>query len=262
MDIGKLTNDHGLCATRTRWVNQHPEEFHNGTYKETCQPIAECYYYDDFWNKLDFWVAADNSAGFWAKQLTGAAPPRVEWIAGAGGLMQCILTVDGQAQTAGLDCGDVLTWNPAFGLQFECKLIPVVLPTLLSEAWWGVAGANVETSLTAGGPLVHAFFALDGDAAATNASLFIHTDDGATSSGWVDTGVDLVAGTGACFRIDFTDPTSTKFYVNGVRVCKTTTFVMTAATLMQPMIQLYKANPSAGLGNVVVDYVRLWQERY
>jgi hypothetical protein len=258
MDIGKLTNDHGLCATRTRWVNQHPEEYHNGTYKETCQPIAECYYYDDFWTRWDRYVAADNSAGFWERQLTGAAPPTVGWIAGAGGWVEMAMTAGGagEAQTAGIDCADILTWNPAYGLQFETKLVVSVLPTLVSECWWGVANANVETTIVTGGPTMHAFFVLDGSGA-----LLVHTDDNAVSSGSVATGITLTAGVGACFRIDFTNPASVKFYVNGVRVCATTTFVMSAATLMQPMLQCFKA-AGQGLGTMAVDYVRLWQERY
>jgi hypothetical protein len=238
--------------TSTRTVNRHPEAFHKGTYKETLFPFAECMKYDDFLGKLDvttFWTVQDTAGGAETKDATGLP----------GGWLSLALTNVNEAQTAGLDCADVLDWNIDYGLQFECRAQALVLPTQIAELWFGVANANIETTIAAGGPTIHAFFVMDG-----NGLVCCHTDDNTTSSGLISTGVTLIAGQSACFRIDFTDPASVKFYINGVRVCTTTTFDVSAGTdvLVQPLMQILKAAADTGVGTLLVDYVRIWQERY
>ena len=242
--------------TSTRTVNRHPEAFHRGTYKETIRPFAECYFYDDFLGKLDvttFWTARDVAGGAETKDATGLP---CGWVSLA-------LTSANEAQTAGLDCNDVLDWNLDYGLQFECKAMALVLPTLTAEMWIGIANANANTTIVGAGPTIQAFFVMDGSGVVT-----IFTDDaagaGAHNNEAVATGVTLTAGVGACFRIDFTDPASVKFYINGVRVATGTTFDMSNGTdvLVQPMLKANKAGVDQGVGTLLADYVRIWQERY
>jgi hypothetical protein len=258
MDIGQVVTSSSIGASSTaigeRWVNKHPEGYHKGLYSETVQPHSECYFYDDFWSKLEVTT-------FWSLQDTGGATEL--WAANNGcGWAELLLTAGGgggEVQTAGIDCGDVLSWNLDYGLQFECKAMFTVLPTITAEAWIGVANANVETHLLAGGPTIHAFFT-----ALASGEIFIHTDDNVTSTASVSTGVTLTAGVGHVFRIDFTNPASVRFYIDGTRVCAGTTFNMSAGAdvVVQPMIQILKALADHSLGVLDVDYVRIWQERY
>lgn len=258
MDIGKVVTSssvgRGSTSIAERWVNGHPEGYHKGTYSETVQPHSECYFYDDFLGKLDvttFWTARDIGAETETKDASGLP---CGWVA-------LTLNVANEAETAGLDCNDVLDWNIDYGLQFECKAMALVLPTQISELWWGVAGANANTSIAAGngGPAIHAFFVMDGSGA-----VVIYTDDAVTDLGPIATGVTLTAGVGACFRIDFSDPASVKFFINGNRVAAGTVFDMSNGNdvLVQPMLKANKAGVDTGLGTLLVDYVRIWQERY
>ena len=258
MDIGKVVTSSsigaGVTALGERWVNAHPEGYHKGLYSETIQPFGECYFYDDFWTKLEV-------ATFWTLEDTGAATELWSGTPGPGGWAELTLS-GGAVETAGIDCGDVLCFSMDYGLQFETKAMPLVLPTATGELWIGVANANVETTIVGAGPTIHAFFVMDGSGIVT-----IFTDDGAVAGAHnneaVATGVTLTAGVGACFRIDFTDVTNVKFYINGKRVAAGTTFNMNSAVvgrLVQPMLQAI--NFAASVGTLSADYVRIWQERY
>ena len=270
-DIGSLVIDHGDGAsvggaqTRTRWVNRHPEEYHKGTYSETLRPIAENYFYDDFDGYfLDDYVAGTNSGGVWFKQIVGAAPPTILNIgAPACGWVQCHLTGANQAQTALLDCANRRIWAIAYGLQFEAKVLMLTaLPTGVAEGWIGVAGDYLAGPLTGagGGPLEHAFFHV----AAVTGAVSVYTDDTSVAGDLaVATGISMVAGVGHVFRIDFTNPASVRFYIDGTRVCAATTFNLNTvpALVVQPMFGMFKA-ATADTGDMIIDYVRIWQERY
>jgi len=262
MDIGKVVTSAsqgiGSTAIGERWVNKHPEGYHKGTYSETMQPHSECYFYDDFWNGLNIYAAGPPVTGTWTRQITGAAPPTVNAVAGACGWVENAFTNADQKQEAGLYWSDKRTWAIAYGLQFEAKCVATVLPTLESEMWIGVGGNYVEGTIVTDGPAEHAFFVLDGSGA-----VVIYTDDTVNDNNAIATGVTLTAGVGACFRIDFTDPASVKFYINGVRVAAGTIFNMNQvpALVLQPYLWVHKES-GEGVGTLATDYVRLWQERY
>jgi hypothetical protein len=104
-----------------------------------------------------------------------------------------------------------------------------------------------------------AWFRLDASGA-----LDVETDDGSTNTDDTSTGLTLVAGTYYIFRIDFSDLTDVKFYVNGARYAASTTHDLSALTattgLFQPYFSIDKA-VSVGVGTMDVDYVKIWGAR-
>ena len=78
-----------------------------------------------------------------------------------------------------------------------------------------------------------------------------------------DSGVVAGTTTWRIYRIDCTDVTSIKFYIDGNQVAATTTFAYEATgadAILQPAVGLYKAS-GTGVGTVQVDYIRAWQNR-
>ena len=142
------------------------------------------------------------------------------------------------------------------GLIFETRLTVTTLPTLTAEAVFGMcADHNLDNDTAA----VSAWFKLDGSGA-----LLTETDDTTNDEDDTATGITLVAGEYHIFRIDFTTLTDVKFYVDGVRVSTATTFDMSnisaAEGKTQPYFSLDKTG-DAGLGDVTIDYVKIFQDR-
>jgi hypothetical protein len=97
-----------------------------------------------------------------------------------------------------------------------------------------------------------------------SAVLLTESDDTTNNNDDTATGLTTVVDTYGIYRIDFTDLTSVKFYVDGVRVSAATTFDMSnlsaAEKIMQPYFSLDKAS-GTGVGTLQIDYVRLWGPR-
>jgi hypothetical protein len=103
-----------------------------------------------------------------------------------------------------------------------------------------------------------AWFTVDG-----SGEVFCETDDNATDRS-VTSGVTVINTVGHYYKIDMSDVTSIKFYIDGVRVAAGTTFPFVAVganALVQPFLGCYKVATSAGLGTIAIDYVKLWQKR-
>ena len=129
-----------------------------------------------------------------------------------------------------------------------------VLPTDVAELTWGLVGdwADGYDAIT-----YSALFTADG-----SGEIFCELDDDATNSS-ATSGVTVTAGVWHCYKIDFSDLTSVKYYIDGVRVAVATTFpyVATGANaVLQPLVGGYKAT-GTGVGTVNCRNVRIWGNR-
>ena len=95
----------------------------------------------------------------------------------------------------------------------------------------------------------------------------VETDDGAggTDNDDVATGVTAVIGTYNIYRIDFTTITDVKFFIDGVRVCASTTFDMSTlaggtTACLQPYFAQDKTG-DAGKAITAIDYVKILSNR-
>lgn len=104
---------------------------------------------------------------------------------------------------------------------------------------------------------VYAAFHLDG----TDLSVLCQSDDGTTTVAATDSTVDLVDDTFAVFKIDATDKTDVKFYIDGSRVLPGTTFDISAYTgTLTPIVHVEKTSNDT-TADVRVDWIRVRSER-
>jgi hypothetical protein len=244
-------------STKAGWRGGVLSLYDSVTY-ETVAKCAPVQFYDDFLTPSLVIPAlgALESGVAWCKKITGAAPPTVASVANtANGVILCHGTADVQKQDAGLYFGDQLVFNATTGLVFETRLKLAVVPTLHAEAVWGIIGAWAD------GPdaiVYSAFFTADG-----SAEIFCEKDDDVTNQS-VTSGITVLNTAWHIYKIDFTDVADVRFYIDGAQVASGTTFPW-AATLgnsaVQPYLGIYKVGDDAGLADIQIDYVRLYQDR-
>lgn len=243
-------------STRSKFKNGILS-FFDGTTHENVAPLAPVVFYDDFIGADTIIPAggSEESGSKWSKKIVGAGPPTVAGVAdAANGVAQCALTSASQKQDAGLYMGDQRQFSVTQGLVFETRVKLSVLPTLVAEAVIGLVGDWTDglDAIT-----YSAFFTADGDGA-----IVCEADDNATDSS-VAAGVTATNAQWKIYRIDFSDVTNVKFYIDGNRVGGGTTIPYAATganAILQPYIGLHKAS-GTGLGTIQCDYVRIWQNR-
>ena len=224
--------------------------FFEGTTHERVLPLSPIVFYDDFngagLQTTDQWTAIDVSSA-------GNTTPLIAADVG-NGVARLPLDVTSEAQESGLTWGDQRPLVLNQGLIFEARVALQTLPTLLSEAVFGLAG---DKNAVADSVAESIWFKVDG-----NGVVVVENDDTSNTNDDISTGTTLTAGTYAIFRIDCTTITDCRFYINGESVATGTTFDMSnvAALKLQPYFHIAKAS-GAGLGVLDVDYVRVWQNR-
>ena len=248
-----------MGATKSKWRGGQLA-FYDGATHETTEPLAPIYVYDDFLGydvaKTDgqYFNLGSTADSFWTIAATGVGGPGT--VQKALSNVTLHLEADDETEDAGI-YSNTLTFNIDNGPVFEARIDVAVLPTLAAEVHIGFQGeAHVADDQVGAGDDIdlHAFFVLDGSGA-----IVIYTDDGAEDNDAVATGITAVPGTYNVFRIDCTDPENVLFYIDGVRVATGTTFDLSDGTMMMmPNIMVTKAD-SAGLCDVKIDYVRVWQ---
>ena len=166
------------------------------------------------------------------------------------------LSADSEAQDVVLYHSDNKTFDVGEGLIFETRVNMAVAPGTGVVAVFGMCG---DHNLDKDSNTEHAWFRFDASMACK-----VETDDTTNDNDDVATGVTTVAGTYNIFRIDFTDLTNVKFFIDGTRVATATTFDMSNLTAaeqqMQPYFSLDKAS-GTGLGDINIDYVKIFSNR-
>lgn len=165
-----------------------------------------------------------------------------------GGEFALALAATSEAEDAVLYQGDTKNFDLDSRLIFECRA-KVVTPGAGVAVVFGVAG---DHNLDKDSVAQHAWFRLQ-----AGLDLLAETDDGTNDNDDVDTTMNLVSGTYYTFRIDLTDPSDVKFYVDGARLLSATTFDMSNFSgRLQPYFSLDKAS-GTGTATLTVDWVKL-----
>ena len=172
------------------------------------------------------------------------------------GVWAFTLTTEDLAQTARVSSNDALIFQPSKGLIVNWRAKAVVLPTAGTEDTHMVMGVAAATNASVDAITQSAWFRLD-SANANDGSITIEIDDGTVDSGAIDTGLVVTANDRwRNFRIDFTDITDVKFFVDDMRVASGTTFDLSAWTAgAQPYAGCGKLKSSAntGVGTLHID---------
>ena len=179
----------------------------------------------------------------------------------ANGALAMVLDSDDNTEIAALHFGDNECLRIDQGLIFEARLTLSVLPLTGVEtvqAVWGVAGTHNATLDSID---CSAWFRVE---SAANTALLWETDDNVTNDDDNAAGITLVAGTYNVYRIDMTDTSAVKFYVDDVLVGTGSMAGLTASIGdVQPYLRVSKTKSSqnTGTGTILIDYIKIYQQR-
>lgn len=240
-----------MGSTRSKWQNGQLAFFDSSTY-ETVLPLSPLSLYDDFLGTVtdtDIWTVINVGAGSTAQAVSA---------------LTLTQNVAGATDENGVYGKDDKAFNLDKGPIFECRMAVSVAPTIGSEIIFGLMNDNLTPGagriLVASELLIYAMF---GFYTTVGAGLIpvIRTDDDSANSGIISSGLTVVAGVYHVYRIDCSDVTSVRFYIDGARVAASTTFSMAngANVMVQPILTAQKVGVDAGLGTALFDYVRVWQ---
>jgi hypothetical protein len=218
------------------------------TTHETLIPYAAVVYHEDFLVQA---VDVTNSPLAYLDTAEGAEVIATD---GASGALSLSLTATSEAQLAGVSCADQRTWILNQNLMFEARFKLSVLPTSGTIFNIGLQGDHHATADTVAESI---WLRAEG-----NGALTAESDDTATDRNDIATGVTVTNAVWTVVRIDCSTIADVKFYINGNRVASSTTFNMStvAGLALQPVVRLNKASGTS-VGTVLVDYIKLWQNR-
>jgi len=253
----------GKMSTKSKFVNGTLRFFDGKTF-ETVDQLSPITFQDDFlgagilsapaaFPMLINDVGTPVSGNPYVQKMYGAAPPTILGVAGTvNGIIEFTLTSDSQKQEATLCFGDKLHFSLLQGLVFECRVKVPVLPTGNGKLSFGVGSAVAD------GPNAASFYAHF----ALNASGVVYAEmkDGATTTS-TSTGITVNTTDWNYFHFSFGNSAKPVFKINGNDVFTGPAWAASAAnSLVQLYISAYKAS-GTGLGQMDVDFVKLYQNR-
>lgn len=232
---------------------------------ETVMRLSPVQFYDDFLGQYtgtyfhDKFMAVDgNAEALWGIVQTNLNADIAAVQNAANGIVRIIVDADNNAEQGLLYFADNLQFRLTQGLIFECRAALSTLPTTVAGAGTFVTlGMASATNADPDAVAVNAWFRLQG-----TADILWETDDNvAVDDDDNDTGVNATAGVYRIYRIDCTDWTTPKFFIDGALV-GTGNMAALAAPSVQPYMQAGKlAAATTSLGTLDIDYIRVWQNR-
>ena len=209
-------------------------------------------YVDDFFGtSATFPVSADPATPWLVVDTSSAGAPT--YVRNASNAVLTLASTS-EVENVCLAHGDALSFDidDLLSAEFRVKVTGCTSGTTIS---WGMASARNDTpaSMTA-----LALFTMTGATSTTDVT--VETDDNVTDTAPVSSATAL-ATVFKRFVIDFSDKSDIKFYIDGNRVARSTTFTMAGYTSgLQPFIQIQKTS-SANVDAVTVDYVKIVAKR-
>lgn len=243
----------GRVKCEYNWNDTGRQAWYDASTHETLMATFPIFFYEDFMGSSG--GGPFDATTVWNVVDVGDATEAVV-ADSVNGDFRLHLAATNEAEDAVLYMNDNKNFDVGSGLIFETRInVNVDIGTGVT-AVFGMAG---DHNLAKDSVTEHAWFRMQ----ASNAVL-AESDDTTNDNDDKATGVTAVSGTYNIFRIDFTDISDVKFYIDGARVAASTTFNMENLTAaeqkMQPYFSLDKANGTA-LGDLDIDYVKIWQDR-
>jgi len=248
-----------MGIVRSKWSKwaYGRQVFYDGSNGETLLGMYPVQLYDDFNGE------AYNTT-FWGTTETVTLGTLVVALSDdiVNGSMALGLDNTDESQIIAMHFGDNLCLSMNQGLIFETRLTFTTLPltgTQTVQAVWGLASSHAT-------PLdnvtTNAWFRLESGA---NTALLWETDNGDTDDDDNDASTTLTASTYNIYRIDCTDTSAIKFYVDETLVG--TSDMSTTLSASEAKVQPYfnvskiKSTNNTGTGTMLIDYVRCYQSR-
>jgi hypothetical protein len=197
------------------------------------------------------------AAGYpWVKRTvqTGGTPSVGPVANAGGGIIRLALDSTSEKQEATLYANDALNWDVTKSAIFEARISNHVLPTGNGEMVFGLQSAWID------GPDNASFYARFQQLASGVVNL--QTKDGVQTLSKAS-GITLVVDAFHIFRIDATDPTNVRFFIDGAEVSTPglLSFAATGASaILQPYVSVYKAS-GTGVGSIDLDMIQVGMNR-
>lgn len=185
---------------------------------------------------------------------TGGSPSVAVVANYPGGLVRLALDATSEKQEATLYQNDALAWDMTKCAVWEARVSNHVVPSGNVEVVFGLHSAWID------GPDNAAYYARFQQSA--NGVVYFQTKDGVQTLSNVDS-TTMTADVFHVFRIDATDPTNVRFFIDGREVStpRQMSFAATgAAAVLQPYVSVYKAS-GTGTGTVDVDMIQIGMNR-
>lgn len=213
-------------------------------------------FYDDF--------VADVGATIpvpWVKNLQ-TANMTGDYISGAGfGVYRFLSSSDSEGQSGNLTTGDCLMINMSNNpiLEVRARLTPAGAALTADERMvigLGSAHANAEDALD--NVTTNAWFRIEG----ASMSILVEADDGTTDTDDQDTTYTAVKGAWTVFKIDASDLSDVKFYVDGTEQLGDPVSMadLGANTYVQPIVCIQR-DAGAEVNSLDIDYIKVLVER-
>jgi hypothetical protein len=193
----------------------------------------------------------------WIKKTvqTGGAPSVAAIANYSGGAVRCALDATSEKQEASLYAADVLNWDMTKCAIFEARVSNHVVPSAAAvEMVFGLHSAWID------GPDNASYYA-DFQQLASGVVNF-RTKDGVNTLANASA-IVMAVDTFHNFRIDATDPTNVRFFIDGAEVStphQMSFAAVGANAILQPYFSVYKAS-GVGVGTMDIDMVQLGMNR-
>ena len=243
----------GRTNCEYNWHKTGKQVFYDSSTFETLHAMYPVYFHDDF-SGSDVVIPTSAQSGCkWVYEGVGTNDTGAKLGDGVNGMVQLYIDNVSEPKTAGINMNDELMFSIAQGLIFEARVTMSVMPD----------GAGARGIFGMGGNWV-------AEGAAHRVGFEILPDgvinaeeDDAVTDTPGSTGVTAVAGTYNIFRIDCTTQTDIKFFIDGARVAASTTFANASTGGNLKMQPYFDATATTGtkLATMLVDYVKIWQNR-
>lgn len=237
------------------YVNGTPFEYDpvSGEYVNYGSPV---YFYDDFMGAGHTVIPTSASAGAnWGSKIVKTSGTVTVAAVANAGIVQLATDATSEKQDAVFYCLDQRAYTANLALVYETRIQLPVIPTSGTKAVFGVAAAWADGQNNIAQYLR---FAVSG-----SGTLLCESQDGTTQLS-VSTGITISTTTEwHILRIDASDVTNVKFFVDGNQVCASTAFPFAATganAQVQPYASVYKASGTS-VGTVSLDYVAIGQNR-
>lgn len=194
-----------------------------------------------------------------AKAVQGSATG--DYVANAaGGVYSLATAAVSEAEAAQLTFGDHLIIDPTKGPVFEAR-IRVNMPgaTVTADERFVVGLASAHATAQASLDAVVSLIWFRGEGA--NLNIFAEWDDGTHDADDRDTLVDYAKNVFVVLKIDMTDLTKVKFFVNGVQTTQIGNLsALTSANLLQPIF-CYQRDAGTEINQLQIDWYRVYNTR-
>lgn len=194
-----------------------------------------------------------------AKAVQGSATG--DYVANAaGGVYSLATAAVSEAEAAQLTHGDQLLVDPTKGPVFEARVrvnMPGATITADERFVVGLASAHATSQASLDAVVSNAWFRGEG----ANLNIFAEWDDGTHDADDRDTLIDYVKNTFVVLKIDMTDLTKVKFFVNGVQTAQVGNLsALLSSNLMQPIF-CYQRDAGTEINQLQVDWYRVYNTR-